>query len=66
MAQAFAGVVVQIDMAHFDIAGRKTRGVHRKPVVLRGDLDLARGQILHRMVAAAMAEFELECFSAER
>ena len=35
-------------------------------MVLRGDFDPAGFQILHRLVAAAMAEFQLESFSAER
>jgi hypothetical protein len=36
------------------------RGVHREAVVLGGDLDAARAEVLHGMVGAAMAELELE------
>src|SRR5450759_459805 len=33
---------------------------------MRGDLDLARGQLLHRMISAVVAEFQLESLSPER
>src|SRR5271157_947244 len=35
-------------------------------MVVRGDLDLAAGQLLHWMISAVMAEFQLEGFSSER
>ena len=41
-------------------------GVNRKAVVVGGDLDLAGRQVLDRLVAAAMAEFQFVGFAAER
>src|SRR4051812_337016 len=34
-------------------------------MVLRGDFDAARFEVLHRLIAAAMAEFQLERFAAK-
>ena len=51
-------------MRDFDIRGQRFR-IHRKAVILRGDRDLARAQILHRLVAAAVSELQLESFSAD-
>jgi hypothetical protein len=45
--------------------GRQRFRVHREAVILRGDFHLAGFQIFHRLVAATMAELELERFSAE-
>jgi len=39
--------------------------VHRKTVILRRNFDPAGFQILHRLVRAAMAEFQFEGFPAE-
>src|SRR5437660_11599414 len=33
---------------------------------MRGDLDLARVQLLHRMIAAVVSKLEFESFAAER
>src|SRR5271155_3949641 len=35
-------------------------------MVVRGDLDLAAGQLLHWMIPAVVAEFQLEGFTSER
>ena len=40
--------------------------VHREAVVLAGDLDLAGGEVLHRLVGAAMAAVQLVGARAER
>ncbi len=42
-----------------DLAIRRSDRVDGEAVVLRGDGDLAGGQVLHRLVAAAVAELEL-------
>src|SRR6476646_8117320 len=34
--------------------------IDRKPVILRGDCHFARSQIFHRLVSAAMSEFQFE------
>src|SRR6478735_890331 len=39
--------------------------IHRETVVHRGNLDLARGQILHRMVRAVMALMHLHRLTAD-
>jgi hypothetical protein len=44
---------------HLDV-GRQRVGIDGEAVVLRGDLHLARAQVLHRVVRAAVAELQLE------
>lgn len=73
--QAFDHVVVQIDVGDEHLAvlavfKRRVdlladRGVDREAVVVGGDLDLAGGQILDRLVDAAVAELELVGAEAE-
>ena len=41
MAQAFQGVVVQVDVREFDFALVDRFGIHREVVIVRGDLHLA-------------------------
>ncbi len=65
VAQALDGLVVQIDAVHRDARSQRFR-VHRKAVILRRDFDPAGFQILHRLVRAAMAEFQFESFPAKR
>ena len=42
------------------ISGGKRIGIDRESVILRSDRDLAGAQILDRLVAAAVAELQLE------
>ena len=73
--QAFDHVVVQIDVGDEHLAvlavfKRRVdlladRGVDREAVVVGGDLDLAGGQILDRLVDAAVSELELVGAEAE-
>ena len=56
VSHSFDGVVIQVDVAHFDISWQRL-GIDRESVVLRGDCDLAALQIFDRLVRAAMAEF---------
>jgi len=65
MAQTFAGVVVEIDLGGLGLGGGEGSGIDRKAVVLRGDADLAGGEVFHGLVAAAMAELQFEGLSAE-
>ena len=51
--------VVEVDMRHLDI-GREGVGINGVAVVLRRDLDAAGRQVLHGLVAAVVAEFQLE------
>ena len=58
MPQPFDRVVVQIDVGHFAIAGKRI-GINCKPMVLRSDFNTASGQVLDRVIAAVMAEWQL-------
>ena len=74
--QAFDHVIVQIDVGDEHLAVLAVfewcidllanRGVDREAVVVGGDLDLAGGQILDRLVDATMAELQLVSAKAER
>ena len=46
-------------------AGGQRVGIDREAVVLAGDRDLAGGEVAHRLVAAVVAELELEGAAAE-
>ena len=61
---ARARSVVEVDVAHLHLL-RQRVGLDREVVVLRGDLDAA-GWAANRVVAAVVAEFELERLTAER
>ena len=65
MAHALIGVIVQIDVRNFDFTGRQGFRVDTKTVILRGDFDLFRQQILYRMVRPVMAEFQFERLPAQ-
>src|SRR5262249_40631108 len=62
----FQRVVVQIDVGKVDFTLRKGVGINREVMIVRSDLDLARVQLLYRMIAAVVPELELEGFSAQR
>ena len=57
VAQAFQGLVVEVDVGGFHIVQAVQH--HMEAVVLGRDLDAARAQILDRMVAAVVAELQL-------
>ncbi len=52
-------VVVQIDMRQIHFALLQRVGIDGVVMIVRRDLHLARAGMLHRMVAAMMAEFQL-------
>src|SRR5215468_233012 len=58
-------MVVQVQVRNFDFTGRERFRVNTKAVVLRGDLDLAGEQVLHRMVRAVVAKLKLERLAAQ-
>ena len=64
VAHAFDGVVVEVDVGHLDFR-RKRVGIDGESVVLRGDRDFSGAQVLDRLVAAAVAEFQLKGGAAE-
>ena len=57
---ALVGVVVKIDVRDFDVARRERFGINAEAMILRGDFDFLREQILHGMIRAVMAEFQFE------
>ncbi len=65
MAQALDRLVVQIDFGDECPAVCEGIRIGGKTVVLRGDGHLAGLQVLHRLVAAAVAEFEFEGRAAQ-
>src|SRR5207237_6301206 len=65
VTQTLDGAVVQIDVRDGDIRWQRLR-VDREAVILRGDLDLARFQLLHRVVCAPMTELQLVGLAAQR
>ena len=56
VSQAGDRLVVEIDVRDLNI-GREAVAIDRKAVIVRGDLDLAGGQVFDRLVAATVAEF---------
>ena len=65
VAHAFIGVVVEIDVRDFNVTRGKRFGIDAKAVILRGNFDFLREQVLHGMIRAVMAEFQFEGFAAE-
>ena len=57
MAQAFVGVVVEVDVGDFNIAGGEGFGIDAEAVILGGDFDFLVLQVLNGMIGAVMAEF---------
>ena len=66
MANAFVGVIIQVQVCDFDIARRQRLGVHAEAVVLRGNFDLIGEKILYGVIRTVMSEFQLERLAAER
>ena len=64
VAQPFYRTIIQINMGDFQLFGQ-TIGIDRVAVVLGGDMSASGGQFFHRMIAAAVAEFQFEGLSAE-
>src|SRR5258708_33787154 len=65
MAEAFQGLVVEIDVGELDVVLAEGVGIDREAVVLGRDLDPAVAQILDRMIAAAVSELQFVGLSAE-
>ena len=49
VAQTLARVVVEIDLGGLGLGGRERCRIDRETVILRGDADLAGGQVLGRV-----------------
>src|SRR5271163_3218176 len=65
MPQAFQSLVVQVDVRQLDFTVGQRIRVDGKIMVVRRDLNLARLQLLDRMIPAMMPELQLESFSAQ-
>src|SRR5260370_35833279 len=65
VAHAFEGRVVQIHMRQFNFTLRQRIRIDGKVVVMRGNLDLAAGHLLHWMISAWVAEFQLEGLASD-
>ena len=59
MAEAFEGLIVEIDVGEFDVGGLRESGSTAKPWLCEVISTLLVSLIQHRMVGAAMSEFEL-------
>ena len=64
--EALDGAVVQVPVRHHDAGLLEQLRVDAEAVVLRGDLDLPRLEVLDRVVRAAVAELELVGLAAAR
>src|ERR1041385_685845 len=60
----FDGLIVQIDTINTDLRWQRFR-IDGEAVILRSDLDAAGGEILHRLIGAAMTELEFEGFPSQ-
>src|SRR5580658_4025825 len=65
VAQAFEGIVVEVDVGEVDFGGVERLGIDGEVVIVAGDLDLAGVVALDGMIAAVVAELELVGFAAE-
>ena len=59
VSHSLDSVVVQIDVADFDIFWQRLR-IDCETVILGGDRNLATFQIFHRLVCATMTELQFE------
>ena len=57
VAQAFVGVVIQVQVRDFDFAGWQRLGVDAEAVILRSDFYLFAEQVLYGVIGAVMPEF---------
>ena len=65
MAHAFDALVIEVDMGNLDFRWQRF-ALHREPVIVRSDLDVAIAKILYWLVATAMTKDEFESLTAKR
>jgi len=58
VAKALDGAIVEVDVRHHAAVGFEAFLIDGKAVVLAGDFHAVRVEILHRLIRAAMAEFQ--------
>ena len=56
--KALNGIIVKVKVTDTSIFWQ-TLLIHREAVILNGDLNFPRGEVLHRVISAAVSEFEL-------
>ena len=64
VTESLNGLVVEVDSIHHDITGQGFR-VNRETVILGGDFHPPGFEVLHRLIAAAMTEFQFVGPAAE-
>src|SRR5256885_3468460 len=55
MAHALDTLVVEVDVRHFHFSGQAV-GLHRKAVIVRGNLNVAAAKVFDRLATAAMTK----------
>ena len=60
MLQSFERVIVQVHVGQLDLAHLQRIRVDHEPVVLHRDFYFPGGEVHHRVIAAVVAEFQLE------
>ena len=65
-AESLVCIVVEVQVRQLDIFFFKRIHVNAEAVVLAGDFDFSRLEILDGVVGSSVAELELVCFGAER
>ncbi len=66
MPESFERFVVEIRVRDLDFVQVQRIGIHREAVIMRRDLDFPGDFVQHRMIRAAMAEFQFVRFPADR
>ena len=65
-ADAFVRVVVEVQMRQLNLFFFERVHIHAEAVILAGDFDFARLEVLDGVIGTSVAELELVCFGAER
>ncbi len=59
------GLVVKVDLCQFDLLRIERAGIHRKTVILRGNMDFPRLKVFDRLISPPVAELQFKCLSAK-
>ena len=59
-SHTFVGLIVEIEVSHSH-SPTQTFGVNTEIVILAGDFDMTRSQMLHWMISAMMSERQFVC-----
>src|SRR2546430_8388156 len=66
MGHPFHRAIVQVHVGDLELRFRKGIRIDRVAVILRRDVDTPAAEVLHRLIAAAVPELQLEGLPAER